>query len=254
MLQGNRFFGAHRDKPDSRDRIYQPAASKSLPKSVDLRPQCPPIYDQRPLQSCTANATAAAVQFERMKHGLKPDFTPSRLFIYYNARKRLGTADKDAGTPLREAIKVLAKEGDCPEPHWPYEPAKVNVAPAAVCYKEAVPYAGMSYERLSQDLAHMQACLASGQVFVLTLGMYSGCEAPEAAQTDTMPTPQAGESFLGNHAVMAVGYDDARQQLLMRNSWGPKWGMAGHFWLPYAYARDPKLAGDFWTLRLKAAR
>jgi C1A family cysteine protease len=34
---------------------------------------------------------------------------------------------------------------------------------------------------------------------------------------------------------------------------GPNWGMDGYFWLPYGYATNPKLAGDFWTLRLKAA-
>ena len=128
-------FGSHRDAPDARDRLYTPSAAqlKSIPKSVDLRPQCPPVYDQRPLQSCTANASAAEVQFERMRHGMTPDFTHSRLFIYYNARKRLGTVDKDVGTPLRDAIKALAKEGDCPEPHWPYDAAKVNVAPIEQC-------------------------------------------------------------------------------------------------------------------------
>jgi C1A family cysteine protease len=252
MLEGNRYFGAHRDAPDSRDRIYEPAASKSLPKSIDLRPLCPPVYDQRPLQSCTANATAAAVQFERMKHGLKPDFTPSRLFIYYNERKQLGLQDKDSGAPLREAIKVLTSHGDCPEHHWPYEVEKVNVEPTQPCYKEAVRYEEMSYERLEQDLAHMRACLASGSPFVLSFTIYSGAETPEATKTNVMPLPKAGEKSLGNHAVMAVGYDDAKACLLMRNSWGANWGMAGYFWLPYGYAQDPKLAGDFWTLSLKA--
>lgn len=251
MLQGNRFFGAHRDAPDSRDRAYKPPSLKSLPKSVDLRPQCPPVYDQRPLQSCTANATAAAVEFERMKHGFTPVFTPSRLFIYYNERKLLGTQDKDGGAPLREAIKVLAKQGDCPEHHWPYIPAQVNTAPPHPCYREAVRYQDMSYARLTQDLAHMKACLSAGSPFVLAIGMYSGCEAPQAAKTDVMPTPKPGETFLGNHAVMAVGYDDGREQFIVRNSWGPKWGMQGYFWLPYAYVLDPKLAGDFWTLALK---
>lgn len=249
-----RYFGAHRDAPDSRDRIYKPAALKSFPKSVDLRAQCPAVYDQRPLQSCTANATAAAVQFERMRHGLTPDFTPSRLFIYYNERKLLGTQDKDGGAPLREAIKVLVKHGDCPEHHWPYDAAKVNVEPTQPCYKEAVRYEEMSYERLEQDLAHMRVCLASGSPFVMSFGIYSGSETEAARMAETYPTPKPGETLLGNHAVMAVGYDDAGERLLMRNSYGGKWGMAGYFWLPYAYARDPKLAGDFWTLRLKAAR
>lgn len=100
----------------------------------------------------------------------------------------------------------------------------------------------------------MKACLASGSPFVFTFGIYSGAESPEAAKTNVMPVPKKGETFVGNHAVMAVGYEEERQQFIVRNSWGPKWGMAGYFWLPYAYATDAKLAGDFWTLRLKAAR
>src|ERR1051325_7881140 len=179
----NRHFGAHKDAPDSRDRMYSPPAMllKSRPASVDWRPHCPPVYDHRPLHSCTANAAAAAVQYERLRHGHTHDFVPSRLFIYYNERKLLGTEDKDDGAPMREAIKVLAKEGDCPEPRWPYDAAKVNVRPDPKCYQEAVPYPGMSYERLDQKLSHMQACLASGQVFMFSIGLYSGCETPEAA-------------------------------------------------------------------------
>ena len=252
MLDGNRHFGAHWDQPDSRDRAYTAPAHmlKALPKAVDLRPRCPPVYDQRPLQSCTANATAAALQFERMRHGLKPDFTPSRLFIYYNERRLLGTEDKDGGAPLREAIKVVASQGDCPEPDWAYDPKQVNAAPPKACYTQALKYKDLVYERLPQDIPHMQACLASGSPFVLSFNIYSGAESPEATRTDTFPLPQAGETLLGTHAVMAVGYEEAAQRLLMRNSYGPKWGMQGYFWLPYAYAKDPKLAGDFWTLRL----
>lgn len=251
MAELDRHFGAHWDKSDSRDRAYKPDPKllKSRPRTVDLRPQCPPVYDQRPLQSCTANATAAAMEFERMKHGLKA-FTPSRLFIYYNERKLLGTEHKDDGAPLREAIKALRSQGDCPEQHWPYEPKKVNDAPPHPCYQQATKYKDLVYERLAPDIPHMQACLASGSPFVLTFGVYSGSESKQAAHTNTFPVPEAGEKFLGNHAVMAVGYDDAHERLLMRNSWGPKWGMEGYFWLPYAYAKDPKLAGDFWTLRL----
>jgi len=254
MLQDKRFFGAHRDAPDSRDRAYVPPARQSLPRSVDLRAQCPPVYDQRPLQSCTANAAAAAVQFERMRHGLQPEFTPSRLFIYYNERRLLGTQDKDGGAPLREAIKVLMQHGDCPEPRWPYDAAKVNTEPSRPCYEEAVRYEDMSYARLAQDLGHMRACLASGSPFVMSFDIYSGSETEAAHQAETYPVPKAGESLLGTHAVMAVGYDDAQERLLMRNSYGTNWGMAGYFWLPYAYAGDPKLTGDLWTLRLKAAR
>jgi len=53
--------------------------------------------------------------------------------------------------------------------------------------------------------------------------------------------------------VMAVGYDDARQWFLVRNSWGPRWGMAGYFTLPYSYLIQAVLSKDFWTIRIVGA-
>jgi len=49
---------------------------------------------------------------------------------------------------------------------------------------------------------------------------------------------------------MGVGYDDARQWFLVRNSWGARWGIKGYFTLPYAYVTDNNLANDFWTIRV----
>ncbi len=65
--------------------------------------------------------------------------------------------------------------------------------------------------------------------------------------------PQAGQAVLGGHAVVAVGYDDARKigkhkgALKIRNSWGKQWGEEGYGWLPYRYV-EAGLAVDFWGL------
>lgn len=36
-----------------------------------------------------------------------------------------------------------------------------------------------------------------------------------------------------NHAIVLVGWDDARQAWLLRNSWGTDWGEAGYMWIRY---------------------
>jgi C1A family cysteine protease len=51
-------------------------------------------------------------------------------------------------------------------------------------------------------------------------------------------------------AVLAVGYDDAKKTLIVRNSFGPTWGRAGYFFLPYDYVSSRDMATDFWTLRI----
>ncbi len=61
--------------------------------------------------SCTGNAIAGAVQFEREKQKLTPDFVPSRLFIYYNERVIESSVDTDSGAQIRDGIKVVNKQG-----------------------------------------------------------------------------------------------------------------------------------------------
>jgi C1A family cysteine protease len=113
-------YGWIHDLPDHRDQLYSApiAALQVLPPKVDLTPQCPPVYDQGQLGSCTANSIGAAVEFEQMKQKLADVFVPSRLFIYYNERAMEGTVDSDSGAQIRDGIKSVAKQGVCPEAEW----------------------------------------------------------------------------------------------------------------------------------------
>ena len=54
---------------------------------------------------------------------------------------------------------------------------------------------------------------------------------------------------LGGHTVLAIGYDDDRQQVLVQNSRGPAWGGSGTFWMPYSWITDCAGTNDFWTIR-----
>jgi C1A family cysteine protease len=56
-------------------------------------------------------------------------------------------------------------------------------------------------------------------------------------------------SSLGGHTVLAIGYDDDRQQVLVQNSRGADWGGSGTFWMPYSWIIDCAATNDFWTIR-----
>jgi C1A family cysteine protease len=248
-------FGWLPDLPDHRDHLYAApiAALRALPARVDLRNQCPPVYDQGELGSCTANGIAAAVQFDRMKQNLKPDFLPSRLFIYYNERVMEGTVNSDSGAMIRDGIKSIAAQGDCPESEWPYDIAKFANKPTPQCYTDALKYKAVQYQRLVNHLNQMKGCLASGYPFVFGFTVYDSFESQQVAQTGVVPMPAAAEQVLGGHCVVAVGYDDAQQRFIIRNSWGTGWGMQGYCTMPYAYLTDTNLSDDFWTVRLISA-
>ncbi|WP_122445831.1 C1 family peptidase [Pseudomonas viridiflava] len=248
-------YGWIRDVPDHRDHLYAAPVEQlaSLPRHVDLRPHCPNVYDQGQLGSCTANGIAAAIQFDRMKQKLVPAFTPSRLFIYYNERVIEHTVESDSGAMIRHGIKSVAEQGDCDEAEWPYDITKFTVKPTKSCYAHAKRYKAVSYQKVAQNLNQMKGCLAAGYPFVIGFGVYESLESAEVAKTGIVPMPAPNEKLLGGHCVLAVGYDDAKQVFIMRNSWGVKWGMHGYFTMPYSYLMDSNLASDFWTIRIVAA-
>jgi C1A family cysteine protease len=242
-------FGWKPDLPDARDYLYSApeAVLTELPTKVDLRRQCPPVYDQGQLGSCTGNAIGAAFQFDQKKQKLD-DFMPSRLFIYFGEREIEGSIGSDSGAMIRDGLKVVAKLGVCSEDTWPYDIAKFTKRPPKKAYTEAAKHQALVYRRITNRLHQMQGCLAQGFPFVFGFTVYESFESEEVAKTGKVPLPPRSEQVLGGHAVLAVGYNDAQQSFIVRNSWGPNWGMKGYFWMPYGYVTDPQLASDFWAI------
>jgi C1A family cysteine protease len=246
-------YGWKPDLPDRRDLSYAAPAEvlSALPPKVDLTAQCPPVYDQGQLGSCTANSIGGAFEFELLKQGLQ-DFMPSRLFIYYNERVIENTVNNDNGAQIRDGIKSVSKQGVCSETLWPYIISEFAVKPYQSCYTAALSNIATSYHRVSRNINQMKGCIADGYPFVIGFTVYSGFESPEVAKTGKLNLPTNVESVVGGHAVLVVGYDDNNDtgRFIVRNSWGPGWGLQGYFTMPYEYLLDANLSDDFWTIRL----
>jgi C1A family cysteine protease len=257
-------FGWMPDLPDNRDHLYAAPLAKLrvLPSKVDLRRRCPKVYNQGQIGSCTANAIAAAIEFDRKKQKLS-DFIPSRLFIYYNERSMEHSVPLDNGAQIRDGIKSVAKQGACPETEWPYDdtPADSNTnlwppgakpaqKPPRSCYSDAKKFRTVSYQRVDRMLAQFKGCLADGYPFVFGFTVYESFESAEVGRTGELKMPEPKEGVVGGHAVLAVGYDDQSQRFIVRNSWGRSWGQKGYFTMPYSYLLTNNLSDDFWTIRL----
>ncbi|HTY62531.1 MAG TPA: C1 family peptidase [Acidobacteriota bacterium] len=242
-------YGWIPDLPDHRDILYGAVhrISQKLPRDVDLRAHCSPMENQGRLGSCTANALVGMLEYLEVVHGI-PFVDLSRLFVYYNERVIEHSVNEDSGAMLRDGIKTLVKQGVCLEKNWPYKIAKFADKPPAPCYREALNYQALSYQRIL-TVNEMRACLAEGFPFVFGFAVYESFESEEVARTGIVPMPTSTERQLGGHAVLAVGYCDANQRFIVRNSWGKDWGLQGYFMMPYAYLADRYLSDDFWTVK-----
>lgn len=259
-LRDNRWYGRRADVPDQRDFIFHlefphlVASVEPLPLSVDLRTPhtVAPCYDQGQLGSCVGNSCAFAYDYEQRKQGEK-GYTPSRLFVYYNARAIEGTIKSDAGCEIRDGIKAVAKLGAPPETLWHYTITKFATKPSVSAYAAGKKRRALKYARVENrgTSEYIRAALAGGLPVIIGMSVYASFESQGVTQSGVVPMPAASEEMLGGHSMALVGYKaDAAGgiEFITRNSWGKSWGDGGYCYLPEAYLIDANLASDFWVV------
>lgn len=254
-------------------KVAQPETITALPPAVDLRQWCSPVENQLTLGACTAHAAVGIVEyFERRAFNKYID--GSRLFVYKTTRDLLGLVG-DTGAFLRTTMAALAMFGVPPEKYWPYTDLKqpgtggartFDDEPGAFLYEMAEHFDAMAYfcyDPLGQNvptqtvLSNVKTYLAAGVPAMF--GFYGFPSFGATTVKGGIPYPCPGERAQWGHAIVAVGYDDAKQidntvckksttgALLIRNSWGTTWGDGGYGWLPYQYVLD-RIASDFWSM------
>lgn len=247
---------------------------------ADLRPLCPPVYHQGPVQSCTGFAVAKGLAEFMLKRQGTPE-TLSAMYTYMEARRYKFVCSQtldfsplltDNGAPISAAMHAFASAGVVVDADWPYLPAsqwqdyyrfdsgvvgsqKSSQANqdigrwfggAGASMAPTTSYVPDGIEQLA-DLPALKSCLDGGRPAVLGMRTFESFYGPEVGKTGRVPLPGPKEADLGGHAVLCVGYDDAQQELIMRNSWGPDWGDHGYFYLPYAFV-ERGLLRDGWTI------
>ncbi len=225
-----------------------PLGILSLPPEVDLEVDCPPVYDQGDLGSCTAQASCAMGQVVAKKLGYKW-YIPSRLAVYYWTRELEKTVQEDAGATIYDTMVTLVTKGLPREELWWYNINKFAVKPNMKVATDGDNHRVMQQLAVNQHLHDLRACLAEGFPFIFGFAVYDSFMSNAVAESGICPMPKHNEELQGGHAVMAVGYNDARGMFKIRNSWGKNWGQKGYFWMPYDFVANNSLSDDFWTMR-----
>lgn len=197
---------------------------------VDLRDRCGPARDQGQRPTCLAFAASDA------HAAIRGPWDPlSPEYAFYQAQKRAGRPPT-VGSYLHCMLACLREDGQPREHRWPY----LGALPTDLADYTPPADVGALFGRNSVQPAHyvdriLEALEAGSPAIVLTkltLGFYTPDPDGVIVHRDTdelLKVPR--------HAVVAVGYGDAQQErmILVRNSWGPTWGLQGHGWLTADY-------------------
>lgn len=245
-----RFYGCLEDDIDERDWPYKSIIRGRLPCRVDLRKCCSPVEDQGPIGSCVAHGIVGNLE-ERLIHCQVKYEDLSRLYMYYVARYLQNETQIDSGCSIRTALKALKKYGCCAERLWEYKPDLFRIKPPQECYEDAKRYCNVAYYRVD-SLKAVKKALAQGDPIIMGATLFDSFESDVVEHSGIVPMPKDGENEVGRHCMLIVGFMDATEQFIVRNSWGNKWGLKGYCMMPYKYIGNRELVSDLWVLKIVA--
>ncbi len=194
--------------------------------SVDLRAAFGPARNQGARPTCLA--FAASDTHAAVREGWAP---LSCEYIFYHAQRRAGRASS-TGAILSSMLEALRQDGQPEEGGWPY----LAAPPADAALWMPPQPIGQLFRRNGAKAPHaldlvIQQLDQGRPVIVLTKLSRSFYQKNPQGVVDP-PVDEKPEDAR-RHAVVAVGHGlvDGQRAVLVRNSWGPGWGDAGHGWL-----------------------
>lgn len=202
--------------------------------TIDLRSKFGTARDQKQRPTCMAFAASDAHSAARGTL----EFL-SAEFAFFHAVRRRSPVNPHLGVSFRLMAQALHKDGQPAEATWPYLsvlPADLNSwKPPANC----APIFRRAYQIEAPSLAKVYAHLNGSRAVVVTTTISASFFRPSA---EGVITARSSEPPINTHALIAVGYgrNQTGKLVLIRNSWGPRWGIAGHAWVAEDYL-SPRL-------------
>jgi len=240
-------LGCFLDPVDDRDFLLKNIIDVPVTTSqIDYTSQMSPVKNQGNLGSCVGFAINAVLEYQQqieylnnIKNGSryrrnKPHYNLSEQWTYWKTKYIDPWGPSIDGTSIRYGLKIVNKRGVPPEHGWPYNENEIG-KPAFWAYSVSRWNRNKKYYRINNLHELKEALLTVGPVIggVLTFLEFFY---PDAE--GYIKYPQIQNYFYGGHAISIVGFDDLKQRVKFKNSWGKGWGNNGYGYLSYKYLED----------------
>jgi len=178
------------------------------------------------------------------------DHPLSAEYLFFQAAQFMPGKDVSTGLTFHASQSALRDHGQPHEDEWPYQMVEPNpwLPPAVTTLWSA----DLMIDP-AQEVSAIISQIKSGRPVILAIRLAPGFLDVQGPLYRVSP---AGPGF-GGHAVLAIGlgYDSSGDEfLLVRNSWGEEWGLAGHAWLPVLYLADKMISFGTTAPRIEPQR
>jgi hypothetical protein len=212
-------------------------APVGVPPRVDLEKQFPPPQDQGTQQSCAAWAVGYGITSYLQKNQHRWNYSEHTLFSPAFIYNQLNTDPTCQGRlTLPDAMNILTTQGIVSLHTLPYDLGNCIRKPDEAMIQEAGRFFAAGFRRVNfLDDGEMKRLLVQSRPVAVALMVAPSFQslAPGAVYSAI----DEDETTMQAHALVIVGYDNARQAYRVMNSWGPSWSEGGFGWISFAAFR-----------------
>lgn len=210
----------------------------TLPKRVDYSRQTLPVGDQGRTGSCVGWATSyLRAWLQRQSTGKSVRY--SARFIWIAAKEidpwPLNVMFDGAGTKIRDAFKIMKTHGAARDRLWPFSRTLPDSRNEQSIRQDALRHRIGSYYSLdNKNTDELRQTLAKVGPFVVGVPVFSNWN--RIGSDGVIPDPRGAQ--VGGHAILVVGYDDAKKRFKIQNSWRRSWGDRGYGYISYSWMEN----------------
>ncbi len=220
---------------DLRDTPEPAGFRGTVPPRVDLSSKMPAVRSQFTTSTCVSwAATYAAASYALRARGPAAALTLSPSFTYNQVSHDQWCG---RGTKISATLNLLRDVGALPIEEFAFDGGWCGRQPTPAQLERARQFRIKAWAAFDATaVIKVKEQLARGVPVVFAMNVTRKVRALRGdAVLDEDDVPGEG------HAMVAVGYDDAKQAFLIQNSWGPSWGNKGYGWFGY----------DFWKRNIR---
>ena len=207
-----------------------------------------PVRDQAGCGSCALFSTTAALESHILRTtGVSTDLSE---FQFLGCRSNNICA---SGSRQSDNLSFLASTGLTTETNYPYPISYSSPYPAASCSTSwpasTFPFKATAYQAVAvRGVDDLKVALRDYGPISIQFGVTQSLRAyMNISQAPGAVYSWPGDAAGNGHAVLLVGYDDAKQAFKIKNSWSTATGDSGYLWLHYNTVSGAPALGTWGT-------